>query len=229
MSLSLSLNGRDISSGPLSLPLKTVPRTPSSFDGALSLVPCVQVRSMRDSLGSVTAASPSFAVQMVGLNALPVAGDDFVVCASDSEVRASSAWLGLVAPCGFASAACFWSDCTPQTAPPHFYGTDRLYPCARTVAMLRHDAAAQLVRRASPESQKCSCHAQSLQHIVLDAWKAGMCQLFGAVVDGSLLDFRLIRLKHRLVLEMCRRARRQLRWRARSVSHGCWPSPPLQW
>lgn len=48
---------------------------------------CMQVRSMQDSLGSVTAASPSFAVQMVGLNALPVAGDDFAVCASDSEVR----------------------------------------------------------------------------------------------------------------------------------------------
>ncbi|KAK9804511.1 hypothetical protein WJX73_001629 [Symbiochloris irregularis] len=50
-----------------------------------------KVRSMQDSLGSVSAASPSFAVQMVGLNALPVAGDDFVVCGSDSEARKKAA------------------------------------------------------------------------------------------------------------------------------------------
>ena len=46
----------------------------------------VQVRSMQDSLGQVSEAPPSIAVQMVGLNNLPAAGDDFLVCSSEAEV-----------------------------------------------------------------------------------------------------------------------------------------------
>lgn len=32
-------------------------------------------------------AGPSIAVQMVGLNGVPTAGDDFAVCASEQEVE----------------------------------------------------------------------------------------------------------------------------------------------
>lgn len=46
-----------------------------------------QVRSMRESRGDVTEAGPSIAVQMVGLNGVPTAGDDFAVCDSEQEVR----------------------------------------------------------------------------------------------------------------------------------------------
>lgn len=46
-----------------------------------------QVRSMRESCGDVTEAGPSIAVQMVGLNGVPTAGDDFAVCDSEQEVR----------------------------------------------------------------------------------------------------------------------------------------------
>lgn len=42
---------------------------------------------MRDSLGQVSEAMPSIAVQMTGLNSLPAAGDDFIVCATEAEVR----------------------------------------------------------------------------------------------------------------------------------------------
>lgn len=49
---------------------------------------CVhQVRSLRESRGDVEEAGPSIAVQMVGLNAVPVAGDEFTVCSSEQEVR----------------------------------------------------------------------------------------------------------------------------------------------
>lgn len=50
---------------------------------------CMQVRSMRESRGDVTEAGPSIAVQMVGLNTVPVAGDEFCVCTSEQEVRPS--------------------------------------------------------------------------------------------------------------------------------------------
>jgi translation initiation factor IF-2 len=46
-----------------------------------------QVRSLRESSGEVTKAGPSIAVQMVGLNSVPVAGDEFAVCANEQEVR----------------------------------------------------------------------------------------------------------------------------------------------
>ena len=46
----------------------------------------VQVRTMRESKGEVTEAGPSIAVQMVGLNAVPVAGDEFSVCSTEQEV-----------------------------------------------------------------------------------------------------------------------------------------------
>ena len=46
-----------------------------------------QVRSLRESRGDVSEAGPSIAVQMVGLNGVPTAGDDFAVCDSEQEVR----------------------------------------------------------------------------------------------------------------------------------------------
>lgn len=46
-----------------------------------------KVRLMRDSLGQVSEAMPSIAVQMTGLNSLPAAGDDFIVCATEAEAR----------------------------------------------------------------------------------------------------------------------------------------------
>jgi len=43
---------------------------------------------MRESRGDVTEAGPSIAVQMIGLNAVPTAGDEFSVCSSEQEVCA---------------------------------------------------------------------------------------------------------------------------------------------
>ena len=48
---------------------------------------CMQVRSMRESRGDVAEAGPSIAVQMVGLNTVPIAGDEFCVCSSEQEVH----------------------------------------------------------------------------------------------------------------------------------------------
>ena len=45
-----------------------------------------QVRSMKDNYGDKEAASPSTAVQMSGLSAVPIAGDDFSVATSLDEV-----------------------------------------------------------------------------------------------------------------------------------------------
>ena len=42
---------------------------------------------MRESRGDVTEAGPSIAVQMVGLNSVPIAGDEFCVCSSEQEVH----------------------------------------------------------------------------------------------------------------------------------------------
>ena len=47
---------------------------------------------MRESTGEVEEAGPSIAVQMVGLNAVPVAGDEFSVCSTEQEVLPLS-WL----------------------------------------------------------------------------------------------------------------------------------------
>ncbi len=47
---------------------------------------CVQVRQLSDSTGETEEAGPSIAVQMIGLNAVPVAGDEFVVCETEQEV-----------------------------------------------------------------------------------------------------------------------------------------------
>ena len=41
---------------------------------------------MLGSMGEVKEASPSIAVQMQGLNSVPVAGDTFRVCESEAEV-----------------------------------------------------------------------------------------------------------------------------------------------
>ena len=46
----------------------------------------LQVRSMKDNVGEKAQATPSTAVQMSGLNAVPIAGDDFSVAASLDEV-----------------------------------------------------------------------------------------------------------------------------------------------
>lgn len=47
---------------------------------------CVQVRQLSNSAGETEEAGPSIAVQMIGLNAVPVAGDEFVVCETEQEV-----------------------------------------------------------------------------------------------------------------------------------------------
>lgn len=47
----------------------------------------LQVRSMKDNVGEKALATPSTAVQMSGLNAVPIAGDDFIVAASLDEVK----------------------------------------------------------------------------------------------------------------------------------------------
>ena len=47
---------------------------------------CLQVRSMKDNVGDQEEATASTAVQMAGLNAVPVAGDDFTVATSLDEV-----------------------------------------------------------------------------------------------------------------------------------------------
>ena len=47
----------------------------------------LQVRSMKDNVGDKEEASASTAVQMSGLHAVPVAGDDFTVATSLDEVR----------------------------------------------------------------------------------------------------------------------------------------------
>ena len=47
---------------------------------------CAQVRSLRESRGDCAEAGPSIAVQMVGLNGVPTAGDEFAVCESEQEV-----------------------------------------------------------------------------------------------------------------------------------------------
>ena len=46
----------------------------------------VQARSMQDNIGDCTEAGPSRAVQMIGLNNVPVAGDEFIVLPSIDEV-----------------------------------------------------------------------------------------------------------------------------------------------
>ena len=46
---------------------------------------------MKDNVGEKAEATPSTAVQMSGLNAVPVAGDDFIVAPSLDEVRPAPA------------------------------------------------------------------------------------------------------------------------------------------
>lgn len=46
-----------------------------------------KVKSLTDSIGAVEAATPSLAVQMAGLNAVPVAGDEFYVCVDENTAR----------------------------------------------------------------------------------------------------------------------------------------------
>lgn len=46
----------------------------------------MQVRSMKDNFGDKDAATPSTAVQMSGLNMVPIAGDDFIVAKTLDEV-----------------------------------------------------------------------------------------------------------------------------------------------
>lgn len=47
----------------------------------------LQVRSLAESTGEVSLATPSLAVQMVGLNSVPTAGDEFYVCADETMAR----------------------------------------------------------------------------------------------------------------------------------------------
>ena len=47
----------------------------------------LQVRSLAESTGEVETATPSLAVQMVGLNSVPTAGDEYYVCADETMAR----------------------------------------------------------------------------------------------------------------------------------------------
>lgn len=49
--------------------------------------PSLQVRSMRNPQGDVAEAGPSLAVQMLGLNGVPQAGDEFTVYESEADAR----------------------------------------------------------------------------------------------------------------------------------------------
>ncbi len=46
-----------------------------------------QVKSLAESTGDVGSATPSLAVQMVGLNSVPTAGDEFYVCEDEAMAR----------------------------------------------------------------------------------------------------------------------------------------------
>jgi len=46
-----------------------------------------KVKTLTESTGDVESATPSLAVQMSGLNAVPTAGDEFFVCADETEAR----------------------------------------------------------------------------------------------------------------------------------------------
>lgn len=59
---------------------------PVWYLSSLSSLMLVQVRSMKDNYGDKEEAGPSTAVQMTGLSAVPVAGDDFNVSPSLDEV-----------------------------------------------------------------------------------------------------------------------------------------------
>ena len=48
---------------------------------------------MKDNFGDKDAATPSTAVQMSGLNMVPIAGDDFIVAKTLDEVRC---WLPIL-------------------------------------------------------------------------------------------------------------------------------------
>jgi hypothetical protein len=61
---------------------------------------------MRNVQGDVSEAGPSLAVQMLGLNNVPQAGDEFTVFATESEARvAGGPGLGLLC-CGGVCALC---------------------------------------------------------------------------------------------------------------------------
>lgn len=47
----------------------------------------LQVKSLAESTGDVESATPSLAVQMVGLNSVPTAGDEFYVCEDEAMAR----------------------------------------------------------------------------------------------------------------------------------------------
>ncbi len=56
------------------------------------LLPSRQVRSMRSPQGEVAEAGPSLAVQMLGLNGVPQAGDEFTVYESEADARVAGDW-----------------------------------------------------------------------------------------------------------------------------------------
>lgn len=53
----------------------------------LSWLIVTQVKSLAESTGEVDFATPSLAVQMVGLNSVPTAGDEFYVCEDETVAR----------------------------------------------------------------------------------------------------------------------------------------------
>ena len=102
----------------------------------------VQVRTMRESKGEVTEAGPSIAVQMVGLNSVPVAGDEFSVCSSEQEVLSFCHRYTVCSPSASLTLPCEadegpWMDAVPCC--PHLRYNDipkaQLYPCLRPGSM----------------------------------------------------------------------------------------------
>lgn len=53
-----------------------------------------KVKSLSDSVGTVQDATPSLAVQMVGLGSVPVAGDEFYVCVDENAARKAAESAG---------------------------------------------------------------------------------------------------------------------------------------
>ena len=107
--------------------------------GLLSAGACiswpVQVRSMADSTGGqVEEAGPSIAVQLVGLNSVPVAGDEFAALPTEQEVRFrpphTAASIALL-QCWKLSSSCTGADAdTTGTAGAQGCDRDRGEPAA---------------------------------------------------------------------------------------------------
>ena len=81
------------------------------------VVPWLQVRQLSDSAGDTSEAGPSIAVQMIGLNAVPVAGDEFCVCESDQQACQTLLQRRTKCMCSGAARLCLLCPCYRITGP----------------------------------------------------------------------------------------------------------------